>query len=254
MAQSILLVYVPMDSLGDHQEYWERYTQYYEKYWGGPTSPLGVWFGNEYNQFRKRLSDHLGIAEPDISDCYFMKSDGRVFICPLVATDAPYILTAENFIPTEWFLMFEDDERRSLSSHWGFGALFYSASIEQAHGRLKSAEGILTGFIDTYHDSPPKGEIFERMLDLKPRVTELDKWLSQYHPSGFIVLNYGELASLFHPYVLRDERSVKEIWGILGHMESGELDKAEEGLVQLMQKWAAIRFKTLGEDKESTLQ
>ena len=71
MAISSILIYEPIDSFRDKSYYWEEYAKFYEQYWGGPTSPLGVWFGNEYEAFRNSLAEHLGMDKEEVEDCYF---------------------------------------------------------------------------------------------------------------------------------------------------------------------------------------
>lgn len=72
MAKSMLIVYETVDRFGRMSEYWKRYVNFYEEYWGGPTSPYGVWFGNEYNDFREKLSGALQVPDEEIRpDFYF---------------------------------------------------------------------------------------------------------------------------------------------------------------------------------------
>ena len=78
VAQSLLIVYEPFDSFVENKGYWNEYITFYENYWGGPTSPYGVWFGKEYETFREALTNYLGIDDHEIEDCFFMKDkDGR---------------------------------------------------------------------------------------------------------------------------------------------------------------------------------
>ncbi len=85
MAISSILVYEPIDSFRDKKYYWKEYVQFYEQFWGGPTSPYGVWFGNEYEAFRNAISSHLDMDEEEIEDCYFMKDeDGKILRIPYV--------------------------------------------------------------------------------------------------------------------------------------------------------------------------
>lgn len=254
MAQSLLLIYVPLDKTEEKQEYWKRYTKFYHDYWGWPTSPLGVWFGNEYDQFRNMLSEHLGMEEEKVEDCYFMKEEDRIYICPLQTGMNPYVISAENFIPIEWFLMFEDEERNSVLSHWGLGALYYYTKIAKARSRLEKAEKTIVAFIDSHKEGETDDELFQRMSELKPRISELNKMLSEYDSDGFILLNYGELASIIHPYTLKDERSVKDIWEILELMEKGNLETSQTNYKLLTAKWTEIRLQSMGDDGNSTLQ
>ena len=107
MAISVLMVYQPIESTREKESYWRSYVSYYEEYWDGPATPQSSWFGKEYNDFRKSLSNHLGLNKDEIHDCFFQKDDeGNYFIVPVGEEININIFSAENFIPFEWFLMF----------------------------------------------------------------------------------------------------------------------------------------------------
>jgi len=71
---------------------------------------------------------------------------------------------------------------------------------------------------------------------------------------GFIVLNYGEICSLIHPYTLENERSVTEIWGILRLLAEGKEKEADSSMVILIQKWEEIRSRAEGNIDTSPIQ
>ena len=62
MAQSVLMVYEDINSLTE-SEYWTKYINFYERYWDGPATPQSSWWGQEYENFRESLSEHLGIEK-----------------------------------------------------------------------------------------------------------------------------------------------------------------------------------------------
>ena len=115
MATSTLVVYEPLISFGENGEYWKEYSAFYEKYWGGPTSPFGVWFGNEYENYRTALSEHLGMDDENIQDCFFLKKDEDYYVAPL--KDSTNVFSFENSIPPEWFVLFDESERKNFYSH-----------------------------------------------------------------------------------------------------------------------------------------
>ncbi|NIP30729.1 MAG: hypothetical protein GTN99_05800, partial [Candidatus Dadabacteria bacterium] len=107
MATSNLIIYEPLSAFGQQSDYWKNYIEFYELYWGGPTSPFGVWFGNEYENFRRSLSERIDVPESDIKDCFFLKDDeGGYFVAPVESDVQNYLIYIENIIPAEWFLMF----------------------------------------------------------------------------------------------------------------------------------------------------
>lgn len=253
MPSSVLMVYQPLEGM-ERRGYWESYIKFYESYWGGPTSPFGVWFGQEYENFRHMLSEQLGIERDEIVDCYFMKSQGRYFLCPLLPGANPYLRTAENTIPFEWFVPFEDGERMYLHAQWGFGSIYYHTKISAAIERIVRARGIIDGFMESPEDGGAERPFRMKLSSLGRKLNELEAWLSDFDPEGFLLLNYGELASLIHPFTLRNERSVFELWHVLELTAEGRIEEARVGFTLLEEKWKEIRLKAMGEEKEVPIQ
>lgn len=253
MARSTLIVYEPIDSFRDKSSYWLEYAKFYENYWGGPTSPLGVWFGNEYRAFQQALASHLGIEEREIEDCFFMKDDqGNYYVAP--ASSKANILSSEDIIPLDWFMLFTEDERKTLFTHWGLNAIHYDANIGQAIDRIIKAESILDNYSKLDDKSAFTALHPGNIGHMKKGLSDLRAWLSGFDPKGFIVLNYGDICSLIHPYTLDNERSVTEIWGILRMIEEGKVKEADSSLVILLQKWDEIRAKAQGNIDTSPIQ
>ena len=253
MARSTLIVYEPIDSFRDKSSYWLEYAKFYENYWGGPPSPLGVWFGNEYRAFQQALASHLGIEEQEIEDCFFMKDDqGSYYVAP--ASSKANILSSENIIPLDWFMLFAEDERKTLFTHWGLNAIHYDANIGQAIDRIIEAESILDNYSNLDDKSAFTALHPGNVEHMKKGLSDLRAWLSGFDPKGFIVLNYGDICSLIHPYTLDNERSVTEIWGILRMIEEGKAKEADSSLVILLQKWDEIRNKAEGNIDTSPIQ
>ena len=253
MARSTLIVYEPIHSFRDKSSYWLEYAKFYENYWGGPTSPLGVWFGNEYRAFQQALANHLGVDEREIEDCFFMKdSSGEYYIAP--ASSKANILSSENIIPLDWFMLFTEEERKTLFTHWGLNAIHYDAAIEEALKRIVEAEAILGEYSET-QDKPAFTALHPGNVEhMKKGLSDLRAWLSGFDPKGFIVLNYADICSLIHPYTLDNERSVQEIWGILRMISEGKLKEADSSLMILLQKWDEIRSKADGDIDTAPLQ
>jgi hypothetical protein len=253
MAISSILVYEPIDSFVDKRSYWKEYCHFYEQYWGGPTSPYGVWFGNEYEAFRNAMSSHLDIEKEEIEDCYFMKDkDGKYYISPVFSkTNSSH---SENIIPLDWFVLFSEEERESLYTSWGFNAVHYDTQIQTALDRIDEALQILSNCFENYDQSKLQSLFANNLSVMSQGLSDLQTWLSGFDKSGFIVLNYGELCSFIHPARLKNEQSVGEIWDVLHLLSKGQLEEASSGLKVLFQKWADIRASASGEIDKSTLQ
>ncbi len=252
MANSTLIVYEPVENFGDKTDYWVSYVDFYEKYWGGPTSPFGVWFGNEYENFRKAISSNLDMEEEDIEDCFFMKDEsGRYYIAPLGSKGQSHIFVSENIIPLHWFVIFRGEERKILYTHWGFNAISYDTKLESGLQRLREAEKVLGSAIDKNESS---SQLLNKLADIKAGVRKLFSLLSGFDPSGSVVLNYGEVCSFIHPYTIRNENSVKDLWDVLTLLSGGEIADADSRLNMLTQKWDDIRRKASGDPERTFIQ
>ena len=253
MAISSILIYEPIDSFRDKAYYWREYAKFYEQYWGGPTSPLGVWFGNEYEAFRKSLSAHLEIDIEEIEDCYFMKDkDGNYFVAPMYSKSNT--AHAENIIPLDWFLLFSEEERKSLYTHWGFNAIHYDTTIDTALGRINKAMQILSSCFENNERNKLKSLFGDNLTVLTHSLSDLQTWFSGFDPSGFVVLNYGEICSFIHPSTLKNEKSVGEMWDILNLLSQNQLEEASSAIRILFQKWEEIRAQASGDIDKSSLQ
>jgi len=253
MATSSILIYEPIDSFRDKSNYWKEYAYFYEQYWGGPTSPLGIWFGNEYEAFRNALSSHLGLDKEEIEDCYFMKDkDGKYYIAPMYSKSNSS--HSENIIPVDWFILFREDERKSLYTHWGLNAIHYDTVIGTAIDRVDEAMQILSKCFENHDETQIKSLFANNLTVMSHSLSDLRTWFSGFDRSGFIVLNYGDICSFINPATLKNEQSVREIWEFLNQLNNGELEKASTSLRILFQKWEGIRAQASGEIEESTLQ
>lgn len=251
MAKSTLVVYEPVE-MTDKAYYWKEYAEFYEKYWGGPTSPFGVWFGNEYESFVQAMAAHLGIDKNEVEHCFFTKDDdGKYYIAPFRSKSNLFF--SENFIPLEWFVLFGAEDRQTLYTHWGFNALYYNTRIGTAMERLDAAAAVVSESIKS-----GSGIGKEHGFDLETflmSLRDLKSWLSGYDPSGFIVLNYGELCAMINPYSLERERSVEEAWAFIGQLREGKFDEAASSLKAFLQKWDDIRSTASADAADdSTLQ
>ena len=80
MPSCCLQIYQRLSHFEEDKNYWREYTDFYERFWGGPTSPYGLWFGNEYGTFQSALCEHLSIKESEIKECLFIKEENENFI------------------------------------------------------------------------------------------------------------------------------------------------------------------------------
>lgn len=252
MATSTLIIYEPIENFKNKQSYWQNYVRFYEKYWGGPPSPLGVWFGNEYNIFRQKLAEELDMDQDDIVDCFFLKDDkGKHYIAP---PDNSNIFSCRDFIPIEWFFVFREEERKELHSHWGFNAIHYTATIAQGLERLTKAAGSFEKALGDKEMEQIDITLTPQLQMILKGINNMIEMLSSYDNSGFVVLNYGDICSVIHPYTLRNEKSVKEVYDLSRMLEDARYKEAASFLRIFNEKWDEIRRRCSGEIDKNMLQ
>lgn len=261
MAISVLMVYQPIESTREKENYWRSYVEFYEKYWDGPATPQSSWFGREYDEFRQSLSNQLGMGKNEIQDCFFLQDENEnYFIVPVGSDVNINIFSAENFIPFEWFLMFSKEEKHYFYTHTGFGAIqqesiYYNGNVEQAQKRLQVAKE----YIDTALNKIEVGscqEFAEMLKELTDNIVNLENWLSGFDQRSIIILNYGEISNHIERESMKNEDSVSEIYSILSLAGEGKINEAESALTYLTSKWNSIRSAITGDRPQtsSTMQ
>lgn len=245
MALSVLMVYEPLSSTRDRENYWQSYISFYEKFWDGTATPQSSWYGRDYDEFREALSKELGLDKNNIHDCFFMKDDnGYYYVVPVGSKVNMNIFSAENFIPLEWFLMYDGGEKKYFYTHTGFGAIhhdaiYYRTRIEDALRRLVDAEGEIEKSLGLPGNSPG-ASVAGMLRDLSQGVKNLRDWLSGFDPAGYVLLNYGEICSHIEPDTMKNEDSVSELRRVITLSREGKVRDAETALRALLSKWDEI--------------
>jgi len=248
MATSTLVVYEPLISFGENGDYWKEYSIFYEKYWGGPTSPFGVWFGNEYKNYRIALSEHLGMDDEDIQDCFFLKKGEEYFVAPLINSNN--VFSFENSIPPEWFILFVEAERKSFYTHWGFNTISYDAVLEDSIQRALEANKIISDSLMDHSAAQVSGYL----KYLSEGVGNISAWMNSFKNGGFIILNYGDICTFIHLLTLSKEKSVDEIKEFINLVNEKEYENAERTIRIFGQKWEEIRQNCQGEAEKEFIQ
>lgn len=253
MAQSVLMAYENIDNLSDKKDYWKKYVEFYERYWDGPATPQSSWWGREYNEFKESLSSHIGIDNKHIKDCFFIKDENKnYFVCPIGSEINLNIYSCENFIPFEWFLLFDEKEKNYFYTHTGYGAIhhdaiYYKTSLEKGVSELKKAEKILHKVLNTLGEDINKYPELSNLNYVKDGISNLNDWLSGFSSSGIVILNYGEICSFIVQDSMKNENSVGELKSILKDLEKNGILNAESNLRLLNAKWFDISSKASGD-------
>ena len=258
MAISVLMVYEPIEATREKQDYWKNYISFYEKYWDGSATPHSTWYGSDYEDFRNSLSSELGLDKKEIQDCFFIKDDdGKYYLVPISTEVNLNIFSAENFIPYEWLLMYEGDEKKYFYTHTGFGAvhqdaIYYNTRVDKATERLTEAMEEAEEAITNLGEKSAHPTLRDMLKGLKEGMVNLTDWLSGFDGTGFVLLNYGELCAHIVQETLKNEDSVSEIRNALILAAVGDFEASETTLRILESKWDEIRTVASGSDVEST--
>lgn len=255
MPKSMLIVYEPINKFGRMSEYWKNYIEFYEEYWGGPTSPYGVWFGNEYSDFRNKLSKFLNVEWDEVQDCLFMKGgDGNYLISPLRSFKNTYILDSDNYIPLQWFILFDDKERKFFYTHLGFGRIHYGTDLKESLRRIDKADGIIDDFAARHGEGESPPALLMKLKKIQSDLFVLRAWLSEFDTSSYVVLDYGEICSFISPYTLNMDHSSKDAWDILDNLKKENIEESQRILNSLLQKWESAKQKILTDVLKNDVQ
>lgn len=255
MPKSMLIVYESINKFGRMTEYWKNYITFYEEYWGGPTSPYGVWFGNEYIEFRDKLSKFLNIERDELQDCLFMRgNDGNYLISPLRSYKNPYILNSDNYIPLHWFILFDDKERKFFYTHLGFGRIHYGTDLKECLRRIDEADGIIDDSTATHDESDNPPAMVMKLKKIQSEIFILKTWLSEFDMSSYVVLDYGEICSFISPYALNMDHSSKDIWEMLNNLKMENMGESQRILNSLLQRWESAKQKILTDVLKNDVQ
>ena len=253
MPKSTIIVYEPIEKFGRMSEYWGKYISFYEEYWGGPTSPYGVWFGDEYDDFQYKLSKFLDVDE--IQDCLFIKgSGGKYLISPLRSFKNKYMSHSDNHIPLQWFILFEDDERKFFYTHMGFGRIHYGTDLKQSLNRIDKADRIIEDSITRHRKATDQSAFLMKLKKIQSGLFELRTWLSEFDSHSYVVLDYGELCSFISPYTLNMDHTSKELWNMLSNLNRDNIEESRQILNSLLQKWETVKQKVTGEILKNEIQ
>ena len=237
MPSCCLQIYQKLSHFKADKDYWVEYTDFYERFWGGPTSPYGLWFGNEYGTFQNALCEQLNIKENEIKECLFIKEDHENFICPNnEPDDTPFSFLVDNLIPIHWFFMFKISQKKVFKTHWGFGAIHYKSSLIAAIESINYFDSIVKKV--QVEDLELRKYVYVIQQDLK----DLNKWAHKFPSDSIIILNYGDLLASFPMTSLDKEDSVKIVSDFKSELTNSEFKNAKDLFKFLLERWTKIEF------------
>ena len=153
-------------------------------------------------------------------------------------------LEKENLIPPQWFLLFDNSEKKFFYSHAGDGAvqadgIYYDTDSSSSKKRLEKAQSIITKL--KKEKISKELELFAN--DLEFGISELSFWLADLDDDSLLILNYAELNTIIHEFTLKNENSVQDLWILFNNLNEKKYEKAASDLKIYKQKWDEISKK-----------
>ncbi|GAA1924663.1 hypothetical protein GCM10009716_36140 [Streptomyces sodiiphilus] len=136
----------------------------------------------------------------------------------------PWIRQALWHVPVRWFALFSDEERSLCPEPL---SLRYRTPMVQARRRVARA-------LRTVREAMPEGPLVEA-------VTDVGRWLEEFHPRSLVELDYGGLVHTISREQLEADHSAADVAAGLAALAEGDLERAGEVYEQLTDRWMAVR-------------
>ena len=138
-----------------------------------------------------------------------------------------HVLESTWEVPLHWFVPFDDAERELLEDPAGGETIRYETIVRAASERSARALEIVREML------PNPGIIAP--------VAGLARWLEDFDPAGVLVLDYGEVGSLFPGEELARDHTAREIWASIKALSEGDGDRASAHYMVAAERWAGVR-------------
>ena len=142
------------------------------------------------------------------------------------------ILTATWSVPLPWFVPFTPGDRVAAPQTGAAGAaaddptVVHRTRMSAARRRVARALRTLTLHL---------GEI-----DVVDEVTELGRWLEEFHARSWVELDYAGLARLLGPDVLAADTSVADVAAAVASLAAGDEEGAVLTYRTVVDRWSAV--------------
>jgi len=160
-------------------------------------------------------------------------------------------------VPSVWFAPFAPEERwlvlgstaepeaRGPATASATRTLIYATAMPQARRRVAQALAAvhqvqsagLAGQPDGPAGPGPAGPV---AAQADTELTEIGRWLEEFHPHSLVELDYGGLVHLFNDAALRADQSVAEVSAAIRALGEGELELAAAMYQRLRSRWQAL--------------
>lgn len=143
----------------------------------------------------------------------------------------PWIRSALWHVPVRWFALFGEEERTfrpSKPDPEEAASLRYRTPMVQARRRVARA-------LRAVREATPQGS------PLGEALTDVGRWLEEFHPRSHVELDYGGLVYTISEKRLAADRSVAEVAEGLAALAEGDLERAGRLYEDLTERWMSVR-------------
>lgn len=131
-------------------------------------------------------------------------------------------------VPAAWFVPFAPEERSLLPAT---RTLSYSTAMAQARRRVDGALSAL---------EPGRSPALAGPWQASMQITEISRWLAEFHPLSIVELDYGGLVNLLDDDALRADQSVAEVTAAISACRDGQPELAGARYERLHSRWQAL--------------
>jgi hypothetical protein len=155
-------------------------------------------------------------------------------------------------VPPAWFVPFAPEERwlvlgttteleaRGPATASATRTLVYATAMPQARRRVARALAAVRRAQAAGLADEPVGPPVRGPAQVYPELTEIGRWLEEFHPHSLVELDYGGLVHLLDDAALRADQSVAEMSAAIRALGDGEAELAVGMYQRLRSRWQAL--------------
>ncbi|SDL23890.1 hypothetical protein [Streptomyces indicus] len=166
----------------------------------------------------------------------------------------PWIRQATWHVPLSWFVLFSDEERRYEEKYAYEEEHAYEETRAHEEQRVHGEEAGTGGAAPLLRYRTPMVQARRRVAralrtlrehfdegPLVEGVTDVGRWLEEFHPRSLVELDYGGLVHALPSDHLDEDHSAADVAAGIAALREGDGDEAGAVYARLMDRWRAVR-------------
>jgi hypothetical protein len=163
-----------------------------------------------------------------------------------------YVQACTWSVPTAWFAPFAPEERwlvlgnaaesetRGPATASATRTLIYATAMPEARYRVAHALAVVRRAQGAGLAGEPGAPAGPGSAQADTDLTEIGRWLAEFHPESLVELDYGGLVHLLNDAALRADQSVAEASAAIRALGDGEPELAVAMYQRLRSRWQAL--------------